>query len=314
MEDEPRKLLRIGEVAHLSGVPVKTVRFYSDRGLLPVAERTSGGYRLYDEEALARLELVRALRELGVGLDAIERVLARELDLDEVVALQIRAVDTQIRFLRLRRAALAAVAKGEFKGKEVKTMTKLAQLSDSERRRMVEEFLDETIGDLDVDPGLAERMRAGMPELPDDPSPEQLEAWVEFAELIRDPDFRAQIRAMSERGAQARASGEGRPDSGAWQRLSELVAERAGKALADGVDPGSAEARAVADELAAEFAAARGAEDGPELRKRLADELEQGTDPRAERYWQLLAIINGWPPVPTRVPAWQWLIAALRAS
>jgi len=37
-----------------------------------------------------------------------------------------------------------------------------------------------------------------------------------------------------------------------------------------------------------------------------------GTDARAERYWQLLAIINGWPPVPATVPAWEWLIAALR--
>jgi hypothetical protein len=44
----------------------------------------------------------------------------------------------------------------------------------------------------------------------------------------------------------------------------------------------------------------------------LADRLAVGTDARAERYWQLLAIINGWPPVPTTVPAWEWLIAALR--
>ena len=48
-------------------------------------------------------------------------------------------------------------------------------------------------------------------------------------------------------------------------------------------------------------------------RAALADRFATGTDARAERYWQLLAIINGWPPVPTTVPAWEWLIAALRA-
>ena len=45
----------------------------------------------------------------------------------------------------------------------------------------------------------------------------------------------------------------------------------------------------------------------------LADRLATGTDPKAERYWQLMAIINGWPAVPTTVPAWEWFIAALRA-
>jgi hypothetical protein len=35
--------------------------------------------------------------------------------------------------------------------------------------------------------------------------------------------------------------------------------------------------------------------------------------PRAERYWQLLAVINGWPPVPTTMLAWRWTIDALRA-
>jgi hypothetical protein len=43
------------------------------------------------------------------------------------------------------------------------------------------------------------------------------------------------------------------------------------------------------------------------------DRFEQGADPRAERYWQLLAVINGWPSVPTTMPAWRWTIEALRA-
>jgi hypothetical protein len=50
----------------------------------------------------------------------------------------------------------------------------------------------------------------------------------------------------------------------------------------------------------------------PAWRAQLADRLALGTDARAERYWQLLAIINGRPPIPTTVPAWEWLIEALR--
>jgi hypothetical protein len=41
--------------------------------------------------------------------------------------------------------------------------------------------------------------------------------------------------------------------------------------------------------------------------------LEAFTDPRIERYWQLTATINGWPPFPSLMPALEWLLAALRA-
>jgi DNA-binding transcriptional MerR regulator len=68
----------IGELARRTGLPVKTIRFYSDEGLLPPTDRTPAGYRLYDTAALARLELVRTLRELGLGLADVERALTRE--------------------------------------------------------------------------------------------------------------------------------------------------------------------------------------------------------------------------------------------
>jgi len=55
--------LSIGELAHLTGLPVKTIRYYSDIGLVPEARRTDAGYRRYDDAGLARLELVRTLRD-----------------------------------------------------------------------------------------------------------------------------------------------------------------------------------------------------------------------------------------------------------
>ena len=49
-------------------------------------------------------------------------------------------------------------------------------------------------------------------------------------------------------------------------------------------------------------------------RARLLEQLETFTDARVERYWQLLAIINGQPVPPSVVPGFEWLIAALRAD
>ncbi len=48
-------------------------------------------------------------------------------------------------------------------------------------------------------------------------------------------------------------------------------------------------------------------------RARILATLETFTDARVERYWQLLAAVNGWEPPPSVVPAFEWLIAALRA-
>lgn len=44
--DDDGLLLSIGELARRSGLPVRTIRFWSDTGVLPPAERTEGGRRL----------------------------------------------------------------------------------------------------------------------------------------------------------------------------------------------------------------------------------------------------------------------------
>lgn len=298
-------LLSIGELAARTGLPVRTIRFYSDAGVVPEAERSEAGYRLYGPDALARLGLVRALRDLGVDLATIRRVLEREVSVSDVAAAHAAALDAQIRVLRVQKAVLEAVARRGADPKEMQRMHRLAQLSDDERKRIVGEFLEEAFAGLELEPGFVERMRSAMPELPDDPTPEQVDAWIELGELVQDPAFKASIRRMSEQHAAARAAGESmRPDPG-WQAAAALVAEKAGAARAAGIDPRSAEAEPIVDELVAAF--------GDDVdRAELADRLATGTDARAERYWQLLAIINGWPPVPTTVPAWEWLIAALR--
>ena len=272
---------------------------------MPPARRTGAGYRLYDERALAQLELIRALRQLGASLADVERVLSRELDVPRLVALQLEAVEAQLRVLRVRRAVLMAVASGEPGGQELRTMTRLAHVSDDERKRIVEDFLDDVLGGLEIDPGLEARLRGGLPELPDDPAPEQVEAWIELAELVRDPGFRARIRQMAEAGAVERAEGEA-PDGEAMREAAALVTERGRAAMEAGIEPGSEEAASIVDEIVQSLNA-------DVSRAELADRFEQGADPRAERYWQLLAVINGWPPVPTTMPAWRWTIDALRA-
>ncbi|MGD9955417.1 MAG: MerR family transcriptional regulator, partial [Candidatus Nanopelagicales bacterium] len=65
----------IVEVARHAGVSSRTLRHYDDLGLVPPAYVGSNGYRYYEREQLHRLQEVLVLRELGLPLDAVARVL-----------------------------------------------------------------------------------------------------------------------------------------------------------------------------------------------------------------------------------------------
>ncbi|MFJ4839416.1 hypothetical protein [Streptomyces sp. NPDC088746] len=90
--------------------------------------------------------------------------------------------------------------------------------------------------------------------------------------------------------------------------------EEVGKALAAGIEPASAGAAPVLDSLTALYAETFARADDTELRHWLITRLEAGSDPRAERHWQLLATVNGWPVPPSLAPVFTWFIAALRTG
>ncbi|MYV70030.1 MerR family transcriptional regulator, partial [Streptomyces sp. SID2131] len=66
--------MRISRLAERSGAPATTLRFYEDKGLLP-ADRTPAGYRVYGEDALARLSFIDAAKHLGLPLEEIGELL-----------------------------------------------------------------------------------------------------------------------------------------------------------------------------------------------------------------------------------------------
>ena len=64
----------IGEVAHESDVPVKTIRYYEEIGVLPVPDRSSSGYRVYDADIIDRLQFIRASQSVGFTLSEIREI------------------------------------------------------------------------------------------------------------------------------------------------------------------------------------------------------------------------------------------------
>ena len=108
--------MKIGALAGRSGLPVKTLRYYEDLGLLPAVGRSEGGYRLFGEESLRRLEFIRRLKSLGLTLDDIAECLAvhdaGELpcgDIERQLQRQIDLVDERLRELGLFRRELQSL-------------------------------------------------------------------------------------------------------------------------------------------------------------------------------------------------------------
>ncbi|MFF0483905.1 MerR family transcriptional regulator [Streptomyces sp. NPDC004435] len=303
-------LYPIGELARRTGLTVKTVRFYSDRGVVTPTDRSPAGHRLYSIDAVARLDLVRTLRELGLDLPTIRKILDRELSLPEVAAAHAEALTVQIRVLRLRRAVLTAVAERGSTPEETELMHRLARLSEDERSRLTGEFLDGVFGGLDASPAFAGVMRSMTPELPCSPTTEQVRAWVELAEMFMDQGFRDAVRRMAEdQAAEQNRSGVAVPR----RDVTAAVRDQAGPALAAGIDPTSPQADPIVARFTASYAQLLGLPDDVGLRLRLATRLESVNDPRRERYLRLLAVVNGWPAPESLVPVLDWSVQALRA-
>lgn len=182
-------------------------------------------------------------------------------------------------------------------------------LSEDERRRLIGDFLDAVFGGLDAAPAFAGVMRSMTPELPDNSEAEQVQAWVELAEMSLDPGFRTMVRRMAEDLAAEQA----RSDMMSPRRdIAAVVRDQVGPFLAAGIDPASPQADPIVEAFTAPCAHILGRPDDVELRRRLATRLESVNDPRRERYLQLLAVVNGWPAPESLTPVFDWAVQALR--
>lgn len=100
--------LSIGEAARRSGCTVATIRFYEEMGLIPEAGRTAGGRRVFTRPQIERLKLVRRLRSMEFGIDAIKELLTAMSGAGS--CLDVRDIaEAQLRIVRARRAEIDAL-------------------------------------------------------------------------------------------------------------------------------------------------------------------------------------------------------------
>ncbi|BAY19806.1 transcriptional regulator (plasmid) [Anabaenopsis circularis NIES-21] len=113
------KSKQIGVVAKESGVPIKTIRYYEELGLLKSSGRTEGGFRLFKTDVLARLHFIKRAQSLGLTLAEIKEFLnvhdEGELPCEHIkIKLEdkVQAIDDQIQQLLILRQDLSGMLSG----------------------------------------------------------------------------------------------------------------------------------------------------------------------------------------------------------
>jgi DNA-binding transcriptional MerR regulator len=286
---------------------VKTLRFWSDEGLLPPATRSRSGYRLYAEDATIRLDLVRALRDAGLGLEAIKKVLRNDLSLADALRLQLAAVEAHASSLQRVAAALrAALRAGDPNESDLRRLCAVTQLTNEERKNVIEGYYQRIADGIPPDsPWRKKLAEASRPQLPDNPTPEQLDAWIELSEMLSDETF------VERQRNHMREAAEGKLDMLKLRTANVEAARAAANARAEGASPGSEAGRAVVEGFVAGIADAAGKPIDERLRRGIYERY-LSYDPRHARYWELLGTITGHAAGAGTVADWSFIADAVK--
>ncbi|MFH8241138.1 MerR family transcriptional regulator [Streptomyces sp. NPDC018321] len=306
-------LCGIGDLAAQAGVTVKTVRFYSDRGLLPEASRSAGGHRRYGADALGRLRLIRSLRGLGLSVPEVRRVLEEEDAagggggqeggaLEDAVAGRLRELGSEMRALRWREAALRLVQECP-PGERAERLDLIGAVSMPPSTEPLVRFWRGWLPPRMPARSVRAFLEVAVPQPPEDPAPAQVLAFAHLNALTLAPcPGTAQPQPEAHRAAGARGA------AVLYAGLAEAY-ELAGVQMRRGRDPRPGEAL---DSFVDAYTSAYGLRDSPEFRLGLAGQL--AADPRIDRYWDLVTEVVTEPgrrPEPTPGSAHDWLYAAL---
>lgn len=307
---DSEELFTIGELSKRCGVPVKTIRHYADEGVVPPSATSDAGYRMYTEADARRLAIVRNLRALGFSLEAIASMLDGSRDPQDVAALQLDLVQTQLRALERQRAILQAAATLRSRDdvvRQLDTAYAAASLGAAEREHRLEQWLAKAKPSNVAEASTARIRAMVLDGLPAELSNEQLAAWVRLSALLDDPGLLETLRLQHQPFGDVEWTQEQQTAFGAgiMQILSEAY-----PLYAEGASPADERVQALAERYASHFARALGCEHSPDFPEWFLGYARKANDPRIERFWNDVAILRGTPPMPPFTRAQALLIEA----
>lgn len=303
----------IGEVAKLTGVPVKTIRHYADSGILPPVKRTATKYRLFDRRGIWQLELIRTLRHLDFSLQEIKQILAGDVDVPTAIDLQMSALETEIEHLAAIRDLLrqARESLGD-EDRQLDLLRRIGQavtMSQEQRgRELVSGFASMMSEDPMPDSWTDHLVESARQHLPEHPTPEQAAAWAELLAVLEDEEF---VTSTREHGAGFwEMTSQPGFDQEQWNARMAEINDRGLAAYRAGASPESDDVREIALDYARLFAGAQGQDLDDEFLTSFAEMASGFIDERSRRIWDLLER-SGWQDAAGTVRSHDLLIEGL---
>ncbi|MQY27659.1 MerR family transcriptional regulator [Nocardia aurantia] len=270
------QLIGIGELGRLTDIPVRTIRFYCDEGLIH-PRRSTGNHRLFDQAAVDRLRSVRRLRALGLGLTTITAVLNDEVPIKDALAAEQATLNAELNELLWRRASLAA-AHDASPATRTERLDLLTAMGD--RHRAHDTLVTFWRAQLTAAPATMFDgfVTMNIPNPPVNPTPEQVLAYAELVCAATDPALAPAISRQLWRSDPAAI----RHPRQLLTGLAEACAA-VDPLLTAGIPPRPGPEL---DRFVAAHATARREADTPGFRQRILHSANDA-DPRIRRYWTL---------------------------
>ena len=182
----------------------------------------------------------------------------------------------------------------------------MTKLSRDERRSVVEAFYERVSDGVNIDPKWMRQMiEDSVPELPEDPTPAQCDAWIELSGMLNDPGFAASMRNNAKD-----IWDDATFDPEAWRAEGDAMLVKARDATARNLEPNSETGHALASEWLETSARLTGRKPDRDFRVWLRAKYALH-DARAARYWELVAILRGQSPSSSPNREWAWIAAAM---
>ena len=292
------KLRTIGEVSRITGVPVKTIRYYADIGLLPPAEVSESRYRLYKAEEIWRLGLIRTLRHFDFSIEEIRKMISGNISVSDAIALQLDSLDTQVRHLERIRTILRKADKSledpERSLEYLHGIGEALSVEAEDRSRFLAERLRAAFVTGNAPEEWRERegyLRGISLQLPEELNPDQVTAWIELVEMANDPDFVAGMQDQVAPFWDTVREREMEPNW--WQEQMGSISTRALSAIERGEGPDSPAVQEVVEDWVTLFSGLAGEKPTPEFVRGFAEEVPTWLEnDRNRKLQELLTRLN----------------------
>ena len=308
-----KKLMKIGQLASQTSLPVKTIRYYSEIGLVPPTERTEAGFRLYSESDQARLELIRALRDADLDLATIRQLLSDKISASRALGLQLELIENKVRCLQRQRTLIqAALSEGESGSLAyLKRARALAHLDAAGRKQLLRTHLAKLLDGVDGHPDWQSHFLAEVSlDLPEKIDRRQFRAWLELTDLLLDQRF---MRFMNDAVKDYWRHSRDGYDVDTWRSVQNSIFAEARTAASKGSAVASERCQQLVSHYVDANAVFMRQKHDSHFEAHLLSQRKAMTDPRLAQFWNLIGTMRAQPKSSMWSPyqAHIWLVKGL---